>query len=134
MEGKAHKFNISIIKKLQSGFIIGDKENLMHIFINLIDNAIKYNEVHGKIFINSYTKNKKVFIEVSDTGIGIPKEEREKIFEPFYTVYRDRSKNNGGTGVGLSLVKELIEKQKGSIVLLDTKEKGSTFIISFPVL
>ncbi len=134
MQGKAQKFNISLIKNLKSGFVLGDKENLMHIFINLIDNAIKYNEANGEIFINSYTKDKKVFIEVADTGIGIPKEAREKIFEPFYTVNKDRSKNYGGTGLGLSLVKELVEKQKGTISLLDSKEKGTTFIISFPVL
>ncbi|MCY6372231.1 sensor histidine kinase [Clostridium ganghwense] len=134
MQGKAHKFNISLIKSLKSGFILGDKENLMHIFINLIDNAIKYNTVNGEIFINSYTKDRKVFIEVADTGIGIPKEAREKIFEPFYMVNKDQSKNHGGTGLGLSLVKELIEKQKGTILLLDTKEKGTTFLISFPSL
>ncbi|MBF8983681.1 HAMP domain-containing histidine kinase [Lutibacter sp. B2] len=134
MKGKAQKFNISIKTNLQSAFIIGDKENLMHIFINLIDNAIKYNRDQGKIFINSYAKDKKVFIEVSDTGIGIPKEARYKIFEPFYTVQKDRSIDHGGTGLGLSLVKELIEKQKGTILLLDTEEKGTTFLISFPVL
>ncbi len=134
MQGKAKKFNISLIKSLQSGFILGDKENLTYIFINLIDNAIKYNEINGKIFINSYITDKNVFIEVADTGIGIPKEARDKIFEPFYTVNKDRSKNHGGTGLGLSLVKELVEKQKGTILLLDTKEKATTFIISFPAL
>ncbi|QZY54523.1 sensor histidine kinase [Crassaminicella profunda] len=134
MEGKAQKFNILIIKSLQSGFILGDKENLMHIFINLIDNAIKYNKVQGKIFINSYMRDKKVFIEVADTGIGIPKEARKKIFEPFYTVNKDQSQNHEGTGLGLSLVKELIEKQKGIISVLDTNEKGTTFLISFPAL
>ena len=134
MKGKAQKFDISIMKSLQSGFILGDRENLMHIFINLIDNAIKYNTAQGKIFISSYIKDKKVFIEVSDTGIGIPKESRDKIFEPFYTVNKDRSKNHGGTGLGLSLVKELIEKQKGSISLSESKEKGTAFLISFPAL
>ncbi|WFD10202.1 sensor histidine kinase [Tepidibacter hydrothermalis] len=134
MQGKAKKFNINIIQSIQSSCILGDRENLMHIFINLIDNAIKYNEPQGKILINSYTKDKKVFIEVADTGIGIPKKARDKIFEPFYTVNRDRSKHHGGTGLGLPLVKELIEKQQGTISLLDTKEKGSTFLISFPAL
>jgi signal transduction histidine kinase len=71
---------------------------------------------------------------VADTGIGIPKEARDKIFEPFYTVNKDRCKNHGGVGLGLSLVKELIEKQKGTISLLNTKEKATTFIISFPAL
>lgn len=134
MKGKAQKYNISLTTSLQTAFILGDKENLMHIFINLIDNSIKYNTLGGKIFINSYTKDKKVFIEVADTGIGIPKEARNKIFEPFYTVPKDYSKDHGGTGLGLSLVKELIEKQKGRISLLDTEEKGTTFLISFPIL
>ena len=132
MKGKAKKFDISIITNLQSGIILGDKENLEHIFINLIDNAIKYNKPQGKIIIKSYTQNKNVFIEISDNGIGIPKESRDKIFEPFYTVNKDRSKDAGGTGLGLPLVKDLIEKQKGTITVMDTRVNGTTFLISFP--
>lgn len=134
MEGKAKKFDISISTDLNSGIILGDKENLEHIFINLIDNAIKYNNQQGKIIIKSYTQNENVFIEISDTGIGIPKESRDKIFEPFYIVNKDRSKDVGGTGLGLPLVKELIEKQKGTITLSDISENGTTFLISFPIL
>ncbi|MBN1065793.1 sensor histidine kinase [Clostridium botulinum] len=134
MKGKIQKFNITLIKNLKSGFILGDKENLIHIFINLIDNAIKYNTINGEIYVNSYMKDKKVFIEIADTGIGIPKEAREKIFEPFYMVNKDKAKNHGGAGLGLALVKELITKQKGTIYLLDTKEKVTIFLISFPSL
>ncbi|MDA3734088.1 HAMP domain-containing sensor histidine kinase [Niameybacter massiliensis] len=130
MEGKAKKFNISLIRSLGHGWILGDQQNLIHIFINLIDNAIKYNRINGKIFITSYTKDQRVYIEIRDTGIGIAKEEKDKIFEPFYTVNKDRSKEYGGTGLGLSLVQELVRKQQGTIALLDDLE--TTFLITFP--
>ncbi|PAB60052.1 sensor histidine kinase [Anaeromicrobium sediminis] len=133
MKGKAQKFNIDLLTNLQSAYILGDKESLMHIFINLIDNGIKYNESNGKVFVNSYKKDGNVFIEVIDTGMGIPVHAREKIFEPFYTVSRDRSKEYAGTGLGLSLVKELVEKQKGNISILDIKRKGTTISIVFPL-
>ncbi|KAA0768072.1 HAMP domain-containing sensor histidine kinase [Bacillus mycoides] len=134
MKGKAQKFNVSMITNIQSATILGDKESLVHIFTNLIDNGIKYNELNGRLCIKSYIKDKYVFIEVSDTGIGIPKEAKERIFEPFYTVNKDRSKKYGGIGLGLSIVKELIEKQNGVISLQDNEAKGTTFLISFPLV
>ncbi|CAH2214551.1 sensor histidine kinase [Tepidibacter aestuarii] len=133
MKGKAEKFGISLYEELHRAVIIGDKECFMRIFINLLDNAIKYNEPGGKIIIKNYIRGKNVCIEVKDTGIGIPMEVREKIFEPFYTVNKDRSRQSGGTGLGLTLVKELVEKQKGKIELLNTEKEGSTFLISFPL-
>ncbi len=133
MQGKVKKFNLELITNLQSGIMLGDKENLMHIFINLIDNAIKYNKIDGKIFVGSYIKDNKVTIEISDTGIGIPIQEIDKIFEPFYTISKSRSKEHSSTGLGLSLVKELVERQNGSIRLLKDK-KETTFLIEFPNL
>jgi signal transduction histidine kinase len=134
MKGKAQKFNINMTTNIQSATIWGDKESLVHIFTNLIDNGIKYNEPQGNLYINNYIKDKCVFIEVSDTGIGIPEDVKEKIFEAFYTVNKDRSKKYGGVGLGLSIVKELIEKQNGSISLKDMDINGTTFLISFPIL
>ncbi|WP_097027739.1 sensor histidine kinase [Clostridium peptidivorans] len=134
MKGKSQKFNIKMITNIQSASILGDKESLVHIFTNLIDNGIKYNEPNGNLFINSYIKDKYVCIEVIDTGIGIPKESKERIFDAFYTVNKDRSKKYGGVGLGLSIVKELIEKQNGTISLKDNEPKGTTFLISFPFL
>jgi len=134
MKGKAQKFNVSVMTDIQSAIILGDRESLVHIFTNLIDNGIKYNEPQGVLSINSYSKDKYLCIEISDTGIGIPKESKEKIFEPFYTVNKDRSKKYGGIGLGLSIVKELIEKQNGTISIKDNEIKGTTFVISFPIL
>lgn len=134
IRGKVQKFNISLDIKLIDAVILGDNESLMHIFINLIDNAIKYNVPEGKISIINYIEEERVCIEICDTGIGIPKEDREKVFDSFYTVDKNRSKENSGTGLGLSIVKELVEKQRGSISIIDTKQNGTTVLVSFPIL
>jgi signal transduction histidine kinase len=132
MCGKASKFHIKMIQKLEETYIFMDAESFMQIFINLIDNAIKYNINGGKIVIRSYTKEDKNYIEIEDTGIGIPHEHRRKIFEPFYTVDKNRSKKFSGTGLGLSLVNKLVKRQKGEIRLLDDQE-GTCFQVVFPI-
>ncbi|WP_053955444.1 sensor histidine kinase [Inediibacterium massiliense] len=132
MSGKASKFGIEIIKNIQSAYIFMDSESFMQIFINLIDNAIKYNVSGGKIYIRSYVKDDFNYIEVEDTGIGIPNEHREKIFEPFYTVDKNRSKKFSGTGLGLSLVHNLVKRQKGRLTILDCKV-GTIFQVAFPI-
>lgn len=133
MEGKAKKFDIELINTLKDSFIEGDKENLSYIFINIIDNAIKYNIPKGYIFIKNYEEDGNSVIEISDTGIGISEKDKLKIFEPFYTVDKARSKKHGGTGLGLSIVKELVEKQNGEIIILENTEKMTVFRIIFPL-
>ncbi|QZY54953.1 HAMP domain-containing sensor histidine kinase [Crassaminicella profunda] len=132
MGGKASKFGIEMVQDLQKAYVLIDAESFMQIFINLIDNGIKYNVNGGKIYIRSYIKDNKNCIEIEDTGIGIPLEHRRKIFEPFYTVDKNRSKKFSGTGLGLSLVNKLLKRQKGEIRLLDDKE-GTCFEVSFPI-
>lgn len=132
LTGKAKKFQLQLYTKLQESYIRVDKESFEHIFINLIDNAIKYNEPQGSIFIENYLKDQYVYVEIKDTGVGIPHELKEKVFEPFYTVNRDRSRQTGGTGLGLPLVKELVERQQGFIEVVETVEKGTTIRVSFP--
>lgn len=134
MNGKAGRFGLTITLEAEPAHIWIDKESFMHIFINLIDNAIKYNVPQGVVHLRSEVRGGRVWITISDTGIGIPAEARDKIFEPFYTVNRDRSRASGGTGLGLSLVRNLVEKQNGSIVLLETEGEGSAFQLSFPVV
>lgn len=134
MNGKAERFGITITLDVHPAHVWMDRESFMHIFINLLDNAIKYNTTGGSILVSSGQKDGRVVITVSDSGIGIPAEAREKIFEPFYTVNRDRSRQSGGTGLGLSLVKNLVEKQGGTITLLDTEGPGSVFELSFPAV
>lgn len=108
-----------------------DKENLKHIVINLIDNAIKYNKPDGGITMRCYKSDIDIVIEISDTGIGIPKEDIPKIFEPFYRVDKHRSRESGGSGLGLALVKKLVEKQNGNIEVVSQINRGSTFFIRF---
>jgi len=134
MKGKAERYGIDITLELQPAHIWVDKESFMHIFINLLDNAIKYNVPQGTIHITCEHRDSRVWITIRDSGIGIPGEARDKIFEPFFTVNRDRSRQSGGTGLGLSLVRNLVEKQHGTIALLDTAGEGSAFQLSFPAL
>lgn len=121
MSFKANKYNIQIITDLNDAYINCDLEEILKIFINLIDNAIKYNKVGGKIYIRNYDKNNKLIIEVQDTGIGISNEDKLKVFDPFYVVDKNRSKKFSGTGLGLSLVKKIIDNNNWDIEILDTK-------------
>lgn len=132
LKGRMDKFGIQLITELDELYIKADKENMVIILINLLDNAIKYNRPQGEIRIKCYEVNTNVYIEISDSGIGIPFETTDKIFEPFYTVDKNRARQTGGAGLGLSLTKKLIEKQGGSIILSETSHNGSTFKICFP--
>lgn len=132
LSGKRNKFGIQLETELTKAYINADKDSITIILINLLDNAIKYNKAHGKIVVKNYIQKNHVLIEITDTGIGIPKEAVNKIFEPFYTVDKNRSRQNGGTGLGLSLVKKYTSRQGGTITLVNTDGNGTTFLISFP--
>ena len=133
LSGKAEKYQVTIVSTVEDVYVYADEESINHVFLNLIDNAIKYNKNNGQI--NIYTKKDKNILEVliEDTGIGIPLQDKEKIFEPFYTSSRDRFRETGGSGLGLSIVKEFLEKQKGKITLLKSNEEGSVFKVSIPL-
>lgn len=133
IEGKAKKFNITIYRNLVEAEVEADRTQMIQIFINLLDNAIKYNEPYGEIFISNVIIDNRVIVYVKDTGIGISKQDRARIFEPFYRVDKGRSRQTGGTGLGLALVKQLVEKQHGEIKVLDIEGKGTTICVSFPL-
>jgi signal transduction histidine kinase len=133
MRGKAHKFDVHITTDLQPAFLWMDRESFYLIFINLLDNAIKYNVPHGNIKLTSEIDNHIVTIQLQDTGIGIPQDALDKIFEPFYTVNKDRAKVSGGTGLGLALVKQLVEKQQGTIVFHSAEAQGTEVLLTFPL-
>ncbi|BBH21723.1 sensor histidine kinase [Paenibacillus baekrokdamisoli] len=136
LRGKAAQFNISIETDLEAAMIRADRESFMHIFLNLLDNAIKYNVPGGSIHIKCRADSNKAVIVIRDTGIGIPEEARAKLFEPFYTVSKDRARLSGGTGLGLSLVKRLVELQQGTVVYSEppSAAQGSQFTVTFPLL
>lgn len=133
MEGKIKKFDLCLNTSLEEAAVWADKESMTHIFMNLLDNAIKYNKSKGEIDLNSYTKDSYVYIEINNTGSSIPNEAREKIFEPFYRVDKDRSRETGGAGLGLALVKKLVESQGGEIQLLDEAKGKNIFQVKFPI-
>lgn len=121
MEAKANKYGIEILYNLEEISLECDNDNMILILINLIDNAIKYNNINGKIYIRLYRKSNCTYIEVEDTGIGISDEDKQRVFEPFYVVDKNRSRKFSGTGLGLSLVKKLVESQGLEIKALDGK-------------
>jgi signal transduction histidine kinase len=138
MRGKAEKFALNMELALLPAVIRSDRESLMHIFINLLDNAIKYNVPGGIIRVSNELRmqESQAVIRIFNSGTPIPDEAREKIFEPFYTVNKDRARKTGGTGLGLSLVKQFVEKQGGTITLLPGDPKhgeGTTFQLIFPL-
>ena len=105
---------------------------------NLVENAIKYNKNDGKVIVkvskiseNPSSKKQTVVLSVSDTGIGIPKNEQERIFERFYRIDKSRSKESGGTGLGLSIVKHGAKYHNAKVTLSSQEGKGSTFTIYF---
>lgn len=114
--------------------IIGDKEKLEQAFTNLIHNAIKYSPEGGEVKIAVYEKNGMVNLEIKDEGLGIPPESIDKVFEKFYRVDNTDRRSIGGTGLGLAIVKEIVQVHHGDIRIESEYGKGSTFIVSLPVL
>ena len=106
-----------------------DAEKLYHIIWNLADNAIKYTPNGGKVYISLIEEKERLIIRVRDTGIGIPEGEIENIFEPFVRIDKARCRESGGFGLGLSLVKEIVETQNGEIKVKSRQDKGSVFTI-----
>ncbi|MEW9502806.1 HAMP domain-containing sensor histidine kinase [Jeotgalibacillus marinus] len=113
-------------------YVYCDGHRMAQVFINLLENAIRYTE-QGTILVEMLEEDDVVKISIEDTGIGIPEEELDYIFERFYRVEKSRSREFGGTGLGLSIVKNLIEQQGGSIQVFSEVVKGTRFEIIFPV-
>lgn len=134
LEGKLNKFNIKLLTELSESYIYADKDSMIIILMNLMDNAVKYNRDNGMITVKNYRLENEVIIEITDTGIGIPNDLVEMIFEPFYTVDKNRARLNGGVGLGLSLVKKYVTLHGGRISIVYTNETGTMFRIGFPAL
>ena len=116
----------------EPSYVYGNRELLESIVHNLCDNAIKYNKENGRVSVSVTNDGKNVFLKVTDTGIGIAREDQERIFERFYRVDKSRSKAVGGTGLGLSIVKHACILNNGQITLESQPGQGSTFTATFP--
>ncbi|MBT29215.1 MAG: hypothetical protein CMO01_06095 [Thalassobius sp.] len=121
--------------KTQDNFplVHADKEAIAEVFNNLIDNAIKYSLNKKEIVLKSYTKSNYAILSVQDFGIGIPEKFQKDIFDKFYRVPNNDIHDTKGTGLGLTLVKHIVDAHKGKIVLKSTENKGSTFLLYFPI-
>jgi len=113
--------------------IKADENRLHQLFVILLDNALKYTTENDSIGVKTYIEDQKVVVEVSDTGIGIKAENIKYIFERFYREDRARSRETGGMGLGLSIAHWIVEKHKGTIKARNNQNKGTTFIIKFPM-
>lgn len=111
-----------------------DYGKIQQILYNLIDNAVKFSHDNATIYIETTTKNEKVFVSVKDTGIGIPKDSLNKIWERFYKSDLSRGKDKKGTGLGLSIVKEIINAHNENINCISTEGVGTEFIFTLPLV
>lgn len=129
LASEADKKDIEIINQFKEDLPLVkiNKPQIENLLINLIDNAIKYTPSDGEIYLRAYEKEDKVYIEIEDTGIGIPKEDQDRIFERFYRVDKARSKEVGGTGIGLSIVKHIVKGHDSEIEVESKVGKGTIF-------
>lgn len=131
-EGKALEKNIVIKYQLENVEALIDKEKFAQVIINILSNAIKYNNGNNEIYIKVFKKNNSINISIKDSGIGIPKSEYKNIFERFYRLDKSRGANEKGAGVGLTIAKSIVNAHGGEIEVYSEINKGSEFIISLP--
>jgi two-component system OmpR family sensor kinase len=112
--------------------VFGDEEKLKRLFINILDNAIKYTQPHGEVIVDMHKEGARASVSVTDTGVGIPQEELKYIFNRFYRV--DKSRSQGGFGLGLSIAKSIAEAHHGKIEVVSTLHKGTIFSIFLPFI
>ncbi len=134
-EGNCLKKNITLELNLYSEPILvsADEDKIDQVIHNLIDNAIKFSSNYSKVSVSTRIQNGKCFISVKDSGIGIPKDSINKIWERFYKTDTSRGKDKRGTGLGLSIVKEIIHAHNENINVISTEDVGTEFIFSLPL-
>ena len=131
LEPLAQEKNIKLIGKCEDATMIGSDILIYRLVYNLVENAIKYNHPLGQVTVTAYQRKKHVYLSVEDTGSGIPKELRERVFEPFFRVDKSRSRELGGVGLGLALVREIVRVHDGSICIKSGKTGGTIFEVKF---
>ncbi len=124
MEAQKHNHTLTLAAEPGLPEVMADRERVIQVMMNIVSNSIKYTPDGGHIAIRAGRAGGKVWMEVDDDGIGIPEEDRPRIFERFYRVDKARSRQSGGTGLGLSIAKEIMERHQGRIALLDKDGPG----------
>lgn len=125
----AEKNNVTIHCEGRDSYVTANRQMMEELLYNLCDNAIRYNNENGSVSVEVYPRGQRTVLVVRDTGIGIPKEHQERIFERFYRVDKSRSKSTGGTGLGLAIVKHIIQKHNAQIELMSENGEGTTITV-----
>lgn len=124
--------NGTILESTGDGTMTGSDTLIYRLLFNLTENAIRYNRPDGMVRITVTEEEKRLIIRVSDTGCGVPEQYRESIFQPFFRVDKSRSRENGGVGLGLSLVWEIVTLHGGEVCVEESSEKGTTIAVRLP--
>ena len=131
LEPLAEGKNIRLIGKCKDITMVGSDILIYRLVYNLVENAIKYNHSGGQVTVTADRKEKHVYLSVKDTGTGIPEELKERVFEPFFRVDKSRSRELGGVGLGLALVREIVRVHDGSITVKSNPSGGTIFEVVF---
>ena len=131
LEPLAQEKNIKLIGKCKDITMVGSDILIYRLVYNLVENAIKYNHSGGQVTVTAYKEQKHIYLSVADTGSGIPKELRERVFEPFFRVDKSRSRKLGGVGLGLALVREIVRVHDGSITVKSNPSGGTILEVIF---
>ena len=134
LEAKRHSHQLTCGDLSGLPLIMGDRGRLEQVMMNVLGNAIKYTPDGGHIRVSAGSEGECVWMEVSDDGIGIPPEDRDRIFDRFYRVDKARSREHGGTGLGLSIAREIVARHHGTIALADHEGPGTTVRLSLPIV
>ena len=127
----AQEKNIRLTGRCKDITMTGSDILIYRLVYNLVENAVKYNHSGGQVTVTAYQKEKHIYLSVEDTGSGIPEELRERVFEPFFRVDKSRSRELGGVGLGLALVREIVRVHDGSITVKPSPSGGTVFCVSF---
>lgn len=131
LEPLAQEKNIKLIGKCKDITMVGSDILIYRLVYNLVENAIKYNHSGGQVTVTAYKEQKHIYLLVADTGSGIPKELRKRVFEPFFRVDKSRSRKLGGVGLGLALVHEIVRVHDGSITVKSNPSGGTILEVIF---
>ena len=132
LEPLAQEKGINLIEKCDNVLLMGSDILIYRLVYNLVENAIKYNFSGGTVTVTATQQNSQLHLTVEDTGNGIPEELKEQIFEPFFRLDKSRSRELGGVGLGLALVREIVRVHNGSILVKNNANSGTTFEVIFP--
>lgn len=134
IQPQAQKKNITVEVHTVPVYVYGNAALLSELAMNLLDNAVKYNREGGQVTASLAKEGNDMLLTVSDTGIGISAEKQDRIFERFYRAEESRNKSTGGSGLGLSICKHIIEKHKGTMEISSIEGQGATFIVRLPAM